>query len=391
MNETDSYCNIHNDHNQQRNEINGTAAGSDALAGLASLGWDSRWTETWSQWLNGLNEAAQRRYAGGLVPARVLLAHKHLYRIAGPDGSEWLADVSGQARNQMTAPADWPAVGDWVAAAPRPAEGRATIAGVLPRRSLFARKVAGNRPEAQVVAANADVALLVTSMTLDFEPRRLERYAALAWDSGAVPCIVLTKSDAADDAGDFIAQAELAAPGTDVFAVSALTGDGLERLRARLTPGTTVVLVGSSGVGKSTLANALAGGERMATQEVRAGDGKGRHTTTHRELLPLEGGAWLIDTPGMREVGMTAADHDGLSSAFEDIEALAAACRFHDCSHSQEPGCAVNAAIASGELEAGRLASYRKLLREEARMRQAEAARLRRLEAKGARKPAKRR
>ncbi|TDL58334.1 ribosome small subunit-dependent GTPase A [Paenibacillus dendritiformis] len=278
-----------------------------------------------------------------------------------------------------------------MAAAPRPAEGRATIAGVLPRRSLFARKVAGNRPEAQVVAANADVALLVTSMTLDFEPRRLERYAALAWDSGAVPCIVLTKSDAADDAGDFIAQAELAAPGTDVFAVSALTGDGLERLRARLAPGTTVVLVGSSGVGKSTLANALAGGERMATQEVRAGDGKGRHTTTHRELLPLEGGAWLIDTPGMREVGMTAADHDGLSSAFEDIEALAAACRFHDCSHSQEPGCAVNAAIASGELEAGRLASYRKLLREEARMRQAEAARLRRLEAKGARKPAKRR
>ncbi|WP_197258757.1 ribosome small subunit-dependent GTPase A [Paenibacillus dendritiformis] len=262
---------------------------------------------------------------------------------------------------------------------------------MLPRRSLFARKVAGNRPEAQVVAANADVALLVTSMTTDFEPRRLERYAALAWDSGAMPFIVLTKADAAGDADAFIAQAELAAPGADVFAVSALTGAGLERLRARLAPGTTVVLVGSSGVGKSTLANALAGGERMATQEVRVSDGKGRHTTTHRELLPLEGGAWLIDTPGMREVGMTAADHDGLSSAFEDIEALAAACRFHDCAHGDEPGCAVNAAIASGELEAGRLASYRKLLREEARMRREEKIRLRRLEAKGARKPGKRR
>ncbi|MFW5436533.1 ribosome small subunit-dependent GTPase A [Paenibacillus apiarius] len=363
--------------------------GGRAVKEIAALGWDDAWSDTWTAWLDGLSEAVVRRFAGELVPARVSLAHKHMYRVISADG-EWLAELSGQARAGMLALSDWPCVGDWVAIAPRPAEGRATIAGVLPRRSLFARKVAGNRRDAQVVAANADVALLVTAMTSDFEPRRLERYAALAWDSGAMPAVVLTKADAAEDPAAFVAEAMRTVPGADVFAVSALTGAGLERLQALLAPGTTVVLVGSSGVGKSTLANALAGGERMATQAVRENDGRGRHTTTHRELLPLSGGAWLIDTPGMREVGMIAVDGgSGLEHAFEDIEALASACRFSNCSHQHEPGCAVQEAIASGELEAERLRGYHKLQREIAYMRRSEAAQLKRQHANSAKKTAK--
>ncbi|WP_019419224.1 ribosome small subunit-dependent GTPase A [Paenibacillus sp. OSY-SE] len=360
--------------------------GGCAVKELSELGWNDAWSDTWTQWLDGLNEAVARRFAGELVPARVSLAHKHLYRVISADG-EWLAELSGQARAGMLTLSDWPCVGDWVAIAPRQAEGRATIAGVLPRRSLFARKVAGNRRDAQVVAANADVALLVTAMTSDFEPRRLERYAALAWDSGAMPAVVLTKADAAEDPAAFAAEAMRTVPGADVFAVSAHTGAGLDRLQALLAPGTTVVLVGSSGVGKSTLANALAGGEHMATQTVRESDGKGRHTTTHRELLPLSGGAWLIDTPGMREVGMIAVDGgSGLAHTFEDIEALASDCRFSNCSHRHEPGCAVQQAIALGELEAERLKGYHKLQREIAYMRRSEEAQLKRQQANSVKK-----
>ncbi|MCR8844225.1 ribosome small subunit-dependent GTPase A [Paenibacillus sp. SC116] len=271
----------------------------------------------------------------------------------------------------MPTPADWPAVGDWVAVVPRPADGRAVLAGVLPRRTRFARKVAGMRSDAQIVAANADTALLVTSMTSDFEPRRLERYAALAYDSGAMPAVVLTKADAVADAAEesaFVAQAMQAVPGAEVFTVSAQNGTGIDGLLAYLAPGSTVVLVGSSGVGKSTLANALTGTTRMVTNAVREDDNRGRHTTTHRELMALPNGAWLIDTPGMREVGLiTGTDEEsgyGITQAFQDVESFAEQCRYRDCSHKQEPGCAVHAAIESGELDSYRLQAYRKLQRE---------------------------
>ncbi|UHA76071.1 ribosome small subunit-dependent GTPase A [Paenibacillus sp. 481] len=353
---------------------------------LTTLGWDERWDAAWEAWLGTLSDAVTRRWNGQLVPARVSLAHKHLYRVIGADG-EWLAEVSGQARNAMLAPNGWPTVGDWVAVAPRPAEGRATLVGVLPRRSEFARKVAGNRNDAQLVAANADVALLVTAMTSDFEPRRLERYAALAWESGAMPAVVLTKADATDDENGYIAEAMQAVPGADVYPVSSHTGAGLDRLRALLAPGKTLVLVGSSGVGKSTLANALTGSEHMITQAVREEDGKGRHTTTHRELIPLANGAWLIDTPGMREVGLVAVDGGhGLASAFDDVESLVRSCRFTDCKHANEPGCAVRAAVEQGELEPQRLNSYWKLQRELAHIQRSENAKLKREHARSTKK-----
>ncbi|MGZ9583898.1 ribosome small subunit-dependent GTPase A [Paenibacillus marinisediminis] len=344
---------------------------------LRQLGWDERWEQAWSDWLADLNESAARRYGGALVPARVALAHKGLYRVWG-EGGEWLAEPSGQARAMWQAPSDYPAVGDWVAVAPRAAEGRATIAGVLPRRGLIARKVAGNRRDAQVIAANADIALLVSSLGLDFEPRRMERYATLAYDSGAMPVVVLTKADTLSDANaiaDYTAQAMSVVPGAPVYPVSSVTGDGLDALHELLAPGVTCVLVGSSGVGKSTLVNALTGKQVMATKAIREDDGKGRHTTTHRELVPLSNGAWLLDTPGMREVGLVASDEasgDGLQHAFEDIEQFAEACRFGDCKHKSEPGCAVQAAITTGELEPSRLKAYFKLQRELAHMQRTE-------------------
>lgn len=346
---------------------------------LAELGWDDAWERTWRDWQAELNETAARRYGASLVPARVALAHKGLYRVWGA-GGEWLAEPSGLVRAQWLAPSDYPAVGDWVAVAPRAGEGRATIAGVLPRRGMFARKVAGKRHDAQVIAANADIALLATAMGADFEPRRLERYAALAYDSGAMPVVVLTKADAIADAGEiaaYVAQAMSAVPGAEVFPVSSVTGDGLEALRTLLRPGVTCVLVGSSGVGKSTLVNALMGTAHMATQAIREDDGKGRHTTTHRELVSLPAGAWLIDTPGMREVGiaMSNSSNDsgqGITQAFEEVEQFAEACRFSDCTHDREPGCAVQAALASGELDSERWQAYRKLQRELAYMKRSE-------------------
>lgn len=347
------------------------------LTQLIKLGWDERWTHTWNTWYAELNEAAVRRYNGSLVPARVSLAHKGLYRVIGA-GGEWLAEPSGQARAAWNAPSDYPAVGDWIAVAPRVGEGRATIAGVLPRRSLFARKVAGTRLDAQVIAANADIALLVTAMSLDFEPRRLERYAALAYDSGAMPIVVLTKADEVEDAAsiaDYTAQAMQVVPGAHVFPVSSVTGEGLAALQSLLKPGVTCVLVGSSGVGKSTLVNALAGQQVMITQAIREDDGKGRHTTTHRELVPLANGAWLLDTPGMREVGLASTDDasgDGLQLAFDDVELLIEACRFSDCTHNREPGCAVQAAIDNGSLPLERFRAYRKLQNELAYMKRAE-------------------
>jgi ribosome biogenesis GTPase len=244
-------------------------------------------------------------------------------------------------------------------------DGAAVIRAVLPRTTRFARPARGDVAGAQIVAANVDVVLLVSGLDHDFNVRRLERYLALAWSSGAEPVIVLNKADVCDDVPGRIADATLVAPGVPVRVISALERVGLESLTPLLEPGKTVALLGSSGVGKSTIVNALLGSARQATGEVRADDQRGRHTTTSRELLAMPSGALLIDSPGMRSVGMWEID-EGLADAFRDVEHFAAECRFSDCSHGTEPGCAVQRAIAEGALPAARLESQQKLARESA-------------------------
>ncbi|MDX6454188.1 MAG: ribosome biosis GTPase / thiamine phosphate phosphatase, partial [Gaiellaceae bacterium] len=221
---------------------------------------------------------------------------------------------------------------------------------------------AGRTSQAQTLAANVDIAFVVTSLGPELEPRRIERYLVTIWESGAVPEIVLTKADRLEDPWPFVATVEAVALGVPVHVVSALTGQGCDALRARLAPGTTAVLLGSSGVGKSTLVNRFAGQELMAVKETRADDDEGRHTTTHRELFELPGGGMVIDTPGIRELQLW--DSGGIDETFSDIDELAAACRFNDCTHASEPGCAVMAALASGELPRERYESWRKLQRE---------------------------
>jgi ribosome biogenesis GTPase len=297
----------------------------------------------------------------GLIPGRVLVQQRGLYDVV-TDLGELAAQVSGRLVHEA-GPSGFPAVGDWVALAARPGERAATIHALLPRSTVFVRKAAHSVADEQVVAANVDVALLVASMNADFNARRLERYLAVAWQSGAAPVVVLTKADLAADPDAAVAEAEAVAFGAPVLAVSAVTGEGLEALAGFLKPAETAVLVGSSGVGKSSLVNALAGDERMATAAIREQDARGRHTTTHRELIRLPSGALVLDTPGMRELGLIDAD-EGLSTTFDDIEELAQACRFGDCGHTNEPGCAIRAALEAGDLDAGRWRSFQKLQRE---------------------------
>jgi ribosome biogenesis GTPase / thiamine phosphate phosphatase len=293
------------------------------------------------------------------APARVLAQHRGLWRLVTREG-----EVSGRlsGRFQLKAgPGEHPVVGDWVSVALPDGEGDAVIHGVLPRRGVFARRAAGEE-HAQVVAANVDTAFLVAGMTADLNLRRLERYLVAARDGGVAPVIVLTKtdlSDAVEETRALVAQIAIGAP---VLAVSALTGEGIEALRALTPAGETVALLGSSGAGKSTLLNALAGEALMATGAVREDDQRGRHTTRHRELFRLPGGALVIDTPGMRELGLLA-DEEALDATFADIAALPH-CRFSDCSHGSEPGCAVRAALESGALSEARWRAYLKLQRE---------------------------
>jgi ribosome biogenesis GTPase len=293
----------------------------------------------------------------------VIAQRRKFWRIAGAFGECW-AEASGKLRLAAEEGVEWPAVGDWVVADVREAGGSALILEVLPRRSRFVRKMAGKKIAEQVLAANVDTALLVSALDGDFNPRRVERYLAQCWEARAKPVIVLNKADACDDASDKAGEIERIAPGTEVYVISARTGQGMEGIEKFLAPGQTVVLLGSSGVGKSTIANRLLGEMKQCVQPVREGDSRGRHTNTVRALYVLPGGALLMDTPGLRELQLWDAA-EGVSHTFADIDALAAECRFGDCTHEGEPGCAVQAALNAGTLEEARLENRRKLLREQ--------------------------
>jgi ribosome biogenesis GTPase len=312
-------------------------------------------------WSEQLRQQFAPFSAEGLAPARVIVQQRGLLHLASEAG-ELAATLSG--RFMHTAASDgFPVAGDWVAAALRPAEGTATIHRLLPRKSAFIRRAAGPSGGAQVVAANVDVTLIVSSLNAELNLRRIERYLATAWTSGARPVIVLTKTDLASDISSAVTTVGAIAGGVPVISLSAITGAGVSDFAASLEPGRTYVLLGSSGVGKSTLVNALAGAAAMTTAAIREDDARGRHTTTHRELVLLPCGALMLDTPGMRELGLWEAG-DGVASAFADIETLASACRFRDCRHEREPGCAVQAALTSGALDQARFESYTKLNRE---------------------------
>lgn len=312
-------------------------------------------------WRPALAHAFAPHAARGLVPGRIAVQQRGLY-IAISEHGELAARVSGRLAHDAE-DGGLPVVGDWVAMDARPGEGSATIQAVLPRRGVFLRRAAGAAQAEQAVAANIDAALLVASLNADLNLRRLERYLAAAWQSGARPVIVLTKADLCADPEAAAAEVEAVALGVPVLILSALSGQGLGGLVAEVRPGETCALLGSSGAGKSTLVNALAGEELMAVGAIREDDARGRHTTTHRELILLPSGALVLDTPGMRELGLIDAD-EGLDAAFAEIGALAERCRFRDCGHGSEPGCAVRQAVQDGRLDPARLRSFDKLRRE---------------------------
>jgi ribosome biogenesis GTPase len=358
---------------------------------LKSLGWSPYFERQ-------VDRAAESH----LSIARVAEEQRGHYRVLAEAG-EWRAELSGRFRHDAAATgagAAYPAVGDWVLVhlpGPTPEHGAARIERLLERRTKFSRKEAGNRSAEQVIASNIDTVFLVQSLNRDLNLRRLERYLALLWESGAEPVVVLSKADLCPDREAAVAEVEAVAHGVSVLVLSAVTGEGLEEVGRYLGEGATVALVGSSGVGKSTLVNALLGEERMAVRDIRDDD-RGRHTTTSRHLILLPGGGILIDTPGMRTVILWEGE-EGIETTFGDIEALAASCRFTDCTHDTEPGCAVQAALADGTLEAARYRSYQKLLREAQRqarktdvhLRREEQRRWRRLYMEYRRRPDKRR
>jgi ribosome biogenesis GTPase / thiamine phosphate phosphatase len=318
---------------------------------LALLGWDDRSSAQFDPYS-----------CAGLTAGRVILQHNHIFIVATEAG-DVSAQISGRLQHDSVSADDLPVVGDWVALRPAPGDGSALIQAVLPRRSKFSRHAAGRATREQVVAANADTVFLVVGLDNDFSPRRVERYLAAAWESGASPVVVLNKVDLCADPFSRVAAIEQVARQVPVHTISALCGDNLDAVAAYCGARRTVALLGSSGVGKSTLINRLLGQDLLTTAPVRQKDGRGRHTTTHRELILLPGGGIVIDTPGMRELQLWDAD-EGVQNTFDEIETLARGCRFRDCLHHDEPGCAVRAAVEAGELAPERLASMHKLQKE---------------------------
>ena len=319
---------------------------------LSRWGWNSYFEAMWSD-----------GNRGNVVPARVVAQQRKFWRVAGAFG-ECLAEASGKLRLAADEGAEWPTVGDWASVELQESNAMAVIRTVLRRRSQFMRKSPGKKIEEQVIAANVDTALVISAPDGDFNPRRIERYLAQCWESGARPVLILNKADICEGTHEKAAEMERVGLGTPICVVSGKTGQGMEEFETFLIPGQTLVMLGSSGVGKSTLANRLLGQSHQKVKSVRADDSRGRHTTTVRELFVLPCGALLIDTPGLRELQLWDAA-EGLAQAFADIDSLAAQCRFNDCRHETEPGCAVQAALCAGTLDLARLENRRKLIREE--------------------------
>jgi ribosome biogenesis GTPase len=318
---------------------------------MNNLGWDEFFA-------NHFQSYAADGYAAG----RVALEYKHFYRIY----SEWgevLGEIAGRLRHEALDREDLPVVGDWVVIRRSPESDKVTIHAVLPRKSKFTRKVAGFRTEKQIIGSNIDTVFLVTSLNQDFNARRVERYLIVAWESGARPIIVLSKSDLCDEVEERTREIKAVVGDVPIHAVSVVKREGLDELARYLKAGQTVAFLGSSGVGKSTLVNYLLGREHLRVQEIRKHDGRGVHTTTRRELIVLPQGGLVLDTPGMRELQLWDGE-GGLAIAFADIETVATQCYFSDCRHQDEPRCAIREALAEGAIDAARYESYEKLKKE---------------------------
>jgi ribosome biogenesis GTPase len=330
---------------------------------LSSLGWDDAFTSAYAQF-----DRRDHR------PARVVRVDRGVCSILSAAGAGRASAGGALLAAAAADPVQLPCAGDWVVVRTWP-DARTTVEAVLPRRTAVVRATAGREAAGQVLAANIDTAAAVVPVDPEPDLGRTERLLALAHASGARPVVIVTKIDLAPDPDAVVGHVATVAPGVSVYGVSAATGVGLAALRPLVAPGRTLGLLGHSGAGKSTLVNSLVGAVVMGTQEIRRADGRGRHTTTFRALVPIPAGGAVLDTPGLRAVGLVGADIDGLALAFADIEALVRRCRFGDCAHQAEPGCAVTAALATGELSGRRLESWRRLRAEVERERHRRVAR----------------